>query len=229
MQRIVIERPSPNHGPRPGGTVIDMVLLHYTGMQTAMAALDRLCDPKAQVSAHYVIDEDGTLYQLVEEHRRAWHAGIAWWGGVRNINDRSIGIELVNPGHEHGYRPFPDSQMAALLLLLDDLIDRHGVDPARVLGHSDVAPSRKMDPGEYFDWPRLAERGLAIWPEITPDEPRPPVPARLLGEIGYDPHAPANDVVTAFQRRFLPGSITGRIDRATAQRIGAVHRMAAGR
>lgn len=156
-----MKRPSPNYNERPAGTAIDMLVLHYTGMKSCAAALDRLCDETAEVSAHYLIDEDGTLYQLVDEARRAWHAGVAVWNGNTNINDRSIGIELVNPGHEFGYRKFPEAQMLTLITLCKEIIARHPISPADVVGHSDVAPDRKQDPGELFDWQRLVDEGIA--------------------------------------------------------------------
>ena len=159
----MIDRPSPNHGPRRDGAAIDMLILHYTGMTTAAAALDRLCDPKTEVSAHYLIDEDGTVWRLVPEDRRAWHAGRAYWAGETDINSRSIGIELVNPGHEHGYRVFPEPQMTALIALSQGILSRHPIPPHRILAHSDVAPDRKLDPGELFDWRRLAMAGIGLW------------------------------------------------------------------
>ena len=151
--------PSPNHGPRRPGAAIDMLVLHYTGMRTAGAALDRLRDPAAKVSAHYLVDEAGAVFRLVPEERRAWHAGRAFWAGETDVNGRSIGIELANPGHRHGYRPFPEAQMAALEALCRDILSRRAVPAGRVLGHSDVAPGRKPDPGELFDWRRLARAG----------------------------------------------------------------------
>lgn len=162
----MIERPSPNHDLRPDGTAIDLVVLHYTGMRTAQAALDRLCDPASKVSSHYVVDEDGAVYRLVDDGRRAWHAGVASWAGATDINARSLGIEIVNPGHEFGYRPFPAIQTEAVAALAGDLVRRHGIDPRRVVGHADVAPSRKEDPGEFFDWARLARDGLGLWPSV---------------------------------------------------------------
>ncbi len=158
-----IERPSPNHDDR-GGAAIDMLVLHYTGMKTEEGALERLCDPAAKVSAHYTIGEDGTVYAHVPEARRAWHAGVSFWAGVTNVNARSIGIELVNPGHEYGYRAFPDAQIAALIILCHGILQRHPISPTRVLAHSDVAPARKEDPGELFPWERLAKAGIGLWP-----------------------------------------------------------------
>ncbi|MFT5485700.1 MAG: N-acetylmuramoyl-L-alanine amidase [Paracoccaceae bacterium] len=222
----IIERASPNVNDRPVGTAIDMVILHYTGMKTGKAALDRLCDPDAKVSAHYLIDEDGTTYRMVAEDRRAWHAGFSHWSGAVNINDRSIGIEIVNPGHEFGYRAFPEAQMAAVEELLAQIVERHRIPPARVVGHSDIAPTRKQDPGELFDWKRLADKGLSVWPATTGDigDATAPVDARrYLTNIGYDPEAPLADVVTAFQRRFIPAGVTGALDDTTRTIIAAVH------
>ena len=157
-----IARPSPNHDERPGP--VDMLVMHYTGMKTAEEALARLCDPAARVSAHYTVDLDGTVYAHVPEERRAWHAGISYWTGERNINACSVGIEIVNPGHEFGYVEFPEVQIAAVIDLGNEIMRRHKIAPARVVGHSDVAPARKEDPGELFPWPDLAEFGVGLWP-----------------------------------------------------------------
>lgn len=218
----IIERPSPNINDRPAGTGIDMVILHYTGMKTGKAALERLCDPDAKVSAHYLVEEDGTVYRMVAEERRAWHAGFSHWAGAVDINDRSIGIEIINPGHEFGYRPFPEAQMAAVEELLAQVVARHGISPLRVVGHSDIAPTRKQDPGELFDWKRLADKGLCAWPE-GPGKPVGAADARgYLTEIGYDPEAPLADVVTAFQRRFVQANVSGNLDPETLGLITAV-------
>ena len=217
-------RPSPNFGTRRAA--IDMVVLHYTGMESASAALDRLCEPAAEVSAHFLVDEDGTIWALVDEERRAWHAGVSSWRGATDINDRSVGIEIVNPGHEFGYRPFPDAQMGAVETLLADILSRRSIDPARVVGHSDVAPARKQDPGELFDWRGLAAKGLAIWPAEdagTKPAAESDAPA-LLAAIGYDAACPIEDVVRAFQRRFLPRHLTGRLDPPTLARLAEVAR-----
>jgi N-acetylmuramoyl-L-alanine amidase len=193
---------------------VSMVVLHYTGMRTAGEALARLCDPSSQVSAHYLIDEDGTVTCMVPEEKRAWHAGKSYWRGESDINSASIGIELVNPGHEFGYRPFPEPQMDALLPLLADMMDRHDIPRANVVGHSDVAPARKVDPGEYFDWARLGELGLAL--EIPKakmnlfyDNPG----AFYLGleRFGYD-IIDGRAAVAAFQRRWRPEIVDGEID-----------------
>jgi N-acetylmuramoyl-L-alanine amidase len=201
-------------------------------MESAAAALTRLCDRTSEVSAHYLVDETGTTYALVDEAQRAWHAGVAFWRGVRDLNSASIGIELVNPGHDFGYRAFPEAQITALSALLDDIIARHGLTAAALLGHSDIAPGRKIDPGELFPWEVLAAEGLGLWPR---DEARTQLPPdtelwRALAAIGYaTPHGPgaeilhkdtgARDVIAAFQRRFRPQQVDGVMDRETAARI----------
>lgn len=225
-------RPSPNRDVRPAGAAVRLVILHYTGMANGAAALARLCDPAAQVSAHYLLEEDGTLWSLVPEAERAWHAGRSFWRGSERLNDHSIGIELVNPGHAHGLRPFPEAQLAALERLLGELFARWPIAPAGVLGHSDVAPERKLDPGERFPWPRLARAGLAIWPEPAPM--RPPDPAiadRLLAAIGYRRPADGRSralALAAFQRRFRPWRIDGRLDPETMGRLEAVALLSSG-
>jgi N-acetylmuramoyl-L-alanine amidase len=205
----VRQRPSPNHGPRRAA--VDMLIIHYTGMKSAAAALDRLCDPAAEVSAHYLIEEDGTAWQLVPEDRRAWHAGQAYWAGDTDINSRSIGIELANPGHEHGYRPFPDAQMTALERLCKAVLSRFPIPSHLVLGHADVAPGRKLDPGELFDWKRLAQAGIGLWPDGKPVEPDDF--SADMRRFGYE-----NDsarAVAAFQRHFRPSDVTGVADGET--------------
>lgn len=203
---------SPNHDER--ALPITMIVLHYTGMQTGAEALARLCDPEAKVSAHYFIDEDGTVTRLVPEERRAWHAGKSYWRGITDVNSASIGIELVNPGHEWGYRPFPDAQMEALLPLLADIIERHDIPRANVVGHSDVAPARKQDPGELFDWERLAQLRLALdWPSLGMHlmYDNPGAFYLALERFGYD-ITDGRAAVTAFQRRWRPEMIDGEVD-----------------
>ncbi|HEX2479239.1 MAG TPA: N-acetylmuramoyl-L-alanine amidase, partial [Geminicoccaceae bacterium] len=156
---------SPNADDRPSWCAVDTLILHYTGMPTAAAALARLRDPDAKVSAHYLIDEDGDVVHLVPEERRAWHAGVSSWAGRARLNDCSIGIELVNPGHEWGYRPFTDAQYDACVELCRAILARWPIAPRGVLAHSDVAPARKQDPGELFDWARLAAAGVGLWPQ----------------------------------------------------------------
>lgn len=205
-----VESPNCNARKLP----ISMVVLHYTGMKSADDALARMCDPVAEVSAHYMIDEDGMVTSLVPEEKRAWHAGRSYWRGITDINSASIGIELVNPGHEWGYRPFPEPQMDALLPLLADIIDRHDIPRANVVGHSDIAPARKEDPGEYFDWHRLGELGLAL--EIPAAKmnlyyDNPGAFYLALERFGYD-ISDGRAVVRAFQRRWRPALIDGEID-----------------
>lgn len=214
MDRWLVHRevPSPNWNERK--LPVSMVVLHYTGMASGALALDRLCDAAAQVSAHYLIDEDGTVTRLVDEAKRAWHAGKAYWRGMTDINSASVGIELVNPGHDLGYRPFADAQMEALVPLLVDIVGRHGIAPANVVGHSDIAPARKTDPGELFDWDMLARYRLAL------AKPKPRM--RLiydndsafflaLERYGYD-IADGPAAIRAFERRWRPHRITGQID-----------------
>jgi len=208
----IIDSPSPNFDARESG--ISMVVLHYTGMRDADSAIQRLRDPEARVSCHYLIAEDGRIVRMVAEEDRAWHAGKSYWRGVQGVNDCSVGIEIVNPGHELGYCPFTEPQMEALLPLLADIVERHGIVPANVVGHSDVAPARKQDPGELFDWARLAKHGLAIARPIRNlIDPHWTDGGFLLAleRWGYDVNdAPA--AVTAFQRRFRPELLDGVID-----------------
>lgn len=221
------DRPSPNHQSRGERPRIDMLVLHYTGMQSAAAALDRLCDSAARVSAHYVVEEDGTIWRLVPEARRAFHAGRSCWQGESDLNFVSIGVEIVNPGHEWGYRAYPDAQMSAVERLCRDILARHAIPPCRVVGHSDIAPDRKTDPGELFDWPRLARAGIGLWPEPGRFAPAGAVdPARAaadLSAIGYplmaDDPGPA---IAAFQRRFRPALVDGLLDGETAARLAEV-------
>jgi len=227
------DRPSPNFDARPGAGAVDMLILHYTGMKSGQEALDRLCDPAARVSAHYLIDEDGTVCRLVDEGQRAWHAGLSSWRGRSDINGASIGIELVNPGHEFGYRPFPEAQMTALIPLARAILARHPIPPRHVLGHSDVAPSRKQDPGEFFDWERLAEAGIGLWPDFTQPVAVPTTLEALqeaLAAIGYAvPRSGMLDdetkaVVTAFQRHFRRACCDGVPDAETARRAAILAR-----
>jgi N-acetylmuramoyl-L-alanine amidase len=195
------ERPSPNHGPRRDGLRPELVVIHYTGMATAQAALDRLCDPTAEVSAHYLIDYDGTIWALVPEESRAWHAGAGAWGGAGDVNSRSIGIELANTGAE----PFGAPQMAVLEELLAGVMGRWAIPVQGVIAHSDMAPDRKADPGPRFDWRRLAQTGLAVWPE--PHAMATEVDARafqsLAGTFGY-PQTEADLLLAAVRARFRP-------------------------
>jgi N-acetylmuramoyl-L-alanine amidase len=210
----LVERPSPNHDPRAEGP-IDILVLHYTGMRTAEEALARLCDAEAKVSSHYTVDRDGTTYQHVSEDRRARHAGVSYWAGVRDVNSRSIGIEIVNPGHEFGYIPFAEPQIDTVIALSRDILSRHAISASRVVGHSDVAPNRKQDPGELFPWARLAEDGVGLWPRATPAQSAWDSKAFAddLRRYGYgvppDVEWPLEDVIAAFQRHFRPSCING--------------------
>lgn len=237
---IVHDHPSPNHDARPAGCSIDMLVFHYTGMESGQAALARMCDPTAKVSAHYMIEEDGRVFGLVPEGRRAWHAGVSCWRGQRDVNARSIGIELVNPGHEFGYRDFPSAQMDALVRLARSILARHPIPPGNVVGHSDVAPARKTDPGERFDWEGLASAGIGLWPcGALPSVASPIIEIgwadrtvaraqRLLAAYGYDiAETGALDdatagVLMAFQRHFRPARVDGRLDGETLARLEAL-------
>lgn len=235
------QAPSPNFDARTGPP--DMLLLHYTGMPTGEAAMARLRDPDAKVSAHYVVEEDGRVFALVPEERRAWHAGASFWKGRTDINAASIGIEMVNPGHEFGYRPFPAAQVAAVIALAADIRTRWTIPDARILGHSDVAPDRKEDPGELFPWNELAAAGHGLWAEP------PPAPGAPLAEgdegpgvfalqagltrLGYD-CAPSGvyeprtaTIVRAFQRHWRPAKVDGVADGETRARLMAILRLAA--
>jgi len=213
------DTPSPNQGPRPADATVDMLVLHYTGMADAAAALGRLTDPAAEVSAHYLIDEEGTVHRLVDEARRAWHAGMASWRGHTDINDRSIGIELVNPGHEFGYRPFPEAQIMALIALCQEILSRHPIPARNVVGHSDVAPARKTDPGELFDWARLAAAGIGLWPAES-DASTADI-AQMLARYGYDT-ADHAATITAFQRHFRPERVDGLEDDQCSTRLAGL-------
>jgi len=223
----VIQCPSPNHGERR--LAVDMLLLHYTGMQTGQMALDQLCDPQSKVSSHYMVEEDGRIFQLVDEARRAQHAGVSFWRGETDTNSRSIGIEIVNPGHEWGYRPFPEVQISALISLCCDILARHDITANLVVGHSDVAPERKTDPGELFPWDGLAENGIGIAPPLIPEGGRlltfmgqEGVVAKkaqsLLSRIGYDVLTTGlwdnNSKINmlAFQRHYYCHRLDGLVD-----------------
>jgi N-acetylmuramoyl-L-alanine amidase len=207
---------------------IDMLILHYTGMQSAQEAIDRLRDPVARVSSHYVVDEDGSVLRLVPEERRAWHAGVSYWRGHSELNGRSIGIEIVNPGHEWGYRDFPALQMAVVCDLCLAILSRHAIPARNVVAHSDVAPDRKEDPGEKFDWRGLAENGVGVWPHdvaaLGASNTLLDVRASLA-DIGYrvpnegewDPALAT--VLRAFQRHWRPEAVTGEADAGTLARL----------
>ncbi len=236
-----IAAPSPNFDARLAPP--DMLILHYTGMVDGSSALARLRDPEARVSAHYLVEEDGRIYALVPEARRAWHAGRSFWQGQTDINAASIGVEIVNPGHEFGYRPFPDLQIGAVIALLADIRSRWTIPDARILGHSDVAPRRKTDPGEKFPWRRLAGAGHGLWVD-PPPAPGAPLAAgdeglgvlalqSALARLGYDCartgrfDGELTEIVQAFQRHWRPEAVDGVADGATRARLMALLRAAA--
>jgi N-acetylmuramoyl-L-alanine amidase len=231
---IITEFRSPNcnaRKPERGlDPMIDTLVIHYTGMMLTERARDWLCDPASRVSAHYLIDEDGTTWRLVEETERAWHAGVGAWCGWRDINSRSIGIELSNPGHDYGYRPFPDAQIAVLIELGKGILARHPIPARNVVAHSDIAPSRKIDPGELFPWRPLAEAGIGLWTDAEAGPVAETDVASYLQAIGYD--TIENDlpvVLSAFQRRFRPENFNGIADEQTRARLAAVHSLVAER
>jgi N-acetylmuramoyl-L-alanine amidase len=229
--------PSPTHDERKDGRAPDIILLHYTGMQSPQEALKRLCSPDSKVSAHYFVFEDGRIVQSVPESRRAWHAGISHWAGETDINSASIGIEIANPGHDFGYPDFPKRQIAAVIALCKGIIARRSIPPKRVLGHSDVAPSRKRDPGEKFPWRLLHDSGVGEW--VTPSRISDKGPSFTLGQenddirglqmaladFGYGIEVTGRfdeatrDVVTAFQRHFRPAKIDGVADGSTLRTL----------
>lgn len=224
------EMPSPNHDARRHA--VDLLVLHYTGMQSGEGALARMRDPEAKVSAHYMVWEDGRIARLVDESRRAWHAGLSSWMGDDDLNSRSVGIEIVNGGHDFplpggALPPYPDAQITAVIALAREILHRHNIPQTRIVAHSDIAPKRKIDPGEHFPWERLAEAGLGLWPAEDSGAGcvwmggDPGGLNRQLGAIGYDlSDVPA--ALRAFQRRWLPDTITGLADARTLRRLAHV-------
>ena len=227
----IAQKPSPNFNNRAPDTTIQYIILHYTGMPTAAEALTRMTTPSSEVSAHYLVDEDGTLIQMVEESKRAWHAGKSCWKENRDMNSSSIGIEIVNPGHEFGYRLFPEIQINAVKELVHDIMLRHSLPPSCLLAHSDIAPTRKTDPGELFPWQDFAHDGMGLWPALQEQdkaEGQKDEAAILLRKIGYD--APDSEVeleaaLTAFQRHYRPTEIDGRVDVETLALLRALARI----
>jgi len=219
---------SPNFDER-GDVKPSLIILHYTGMETMMGAVQKLIDPDSKVSAHYTVDEDGTVYRHVDESKRAWHAGHSFWRGETDINKHSIGIEIVNPGHEWGYRPFTGHQMKSVTDLCRDIMNRHGIEDENVLGHSDVAPSRKQDPGEYFPWKDLALQGIGVWPDPSDEDAVKAAGLnieRALHDFGYDSRVKLRDKITAFQRHFVHEAFAngqaGEADQLTRVRLYAL-------
>jgi N-acetylmuramoyl-L-alanine amidase len=229
---MITEYTSPNFNARKPergiDPVIDTLVIHYTGMMPTTRSRDWLCDPASQVSAHYLIDEDGTTWRMVAEADRAWHAGVGAWRGWHDINSRSIGIELSNPGHDYGYRPFPEAQIEALIELAQGILDRHPIPARNVVAHSDIAPARKIDPGELFPWAEIASEGIGFWTDTIGDPIREHDTASYLQAIGYD--MTNNDpaiVLSAFQRRFRAQNHDGIADTETRGRIAAIHALVA--
>lgn len=212
MLEIVDARKSPNYGARRGHKPVDMLVFHYTDAPDCKTAMEWLCDPAREVSAHYLVDEDGTVYRLVDEEHRAWHAGVSYWRGETDINSLSIGIEIQNPGHGNGYRPFPATQMDAVKALSLDIVDRHNIPDQNIVAHSDIAPGRKIDPGELFDWSGLAEAGVGFFPNSDSGNEDIDL-LKTLSEIGYD--SSAEGVISAFQRRYRPSCIDNEADSET--------------
>jgi N-acetylmuramoyl-L-alanine amidase len=224
----VIWRPSPNFNERP--VPVDMLIMHYTGMTSAEGAILALTDGEGprRVSAHYTLDEDGTVYAHVAEEMRAWHAGVSWWQGRDDVNSRSVGIEIVNPGHEWGYRAFPKAQIDALIVLAKGIVARHGIPARNVVGHSDIAPGRKIDPGELFPWKRLAGHGIGVWPRrgraaVQHDEASLAAALRTIG-YGVPPEVDVAlpVIVAEFQRHWRPSKVDGVADLETRQAMAGV-------
>jgi N-acetylmuramoyl-L-alanine amidase len=230
-----------NFDDRPDGAPIDMLVMHYTGMESGEAAFHRLCDPHAKVSAHYIVHEDGAVVNLVPEARRAWHAGISCWRGISALNDRSVGIEIVNPGHEFGYRPFPAAQMQAVIKLSQEIIARHNIEARNVVGHSDIAPLRKEDPGELFDWKGLAKNGVGLWHGVKrvwrggevlvkPGTEGTDVAMvqKMLSDYGYHIRVDGNygpkteTIIKAFKRHFVPEQLNVSWDKLSQKRLEAL-------
>ncbi len=239
MTLSLIDRPSPNFNERAGVAGPDILLLHYTGMQSCEAAVTRLTDVATKVSSHYTIDEDGTVYVHVPENLRAWHAGVSFWRGARDINSRSVGIEIVNPGHEFGYRAFPDVQIDAVIELSAQIVVRHRIPARNVIAHSDVAPGRKTDPGELFPWRQLAANGVGLWVEAGLSDAGELAPGMTgasvhalqsrLADYGYGIEVTGifdeatRVVVSAFQRHFRPERLDGAADAQTLAVLQALN------
>lgn len=216
------EAPSPNFNDRK--RPLRYIILHYTGMKDGPSALARMCDPEAQVSAHYMVEEDGRVFRLVADEKRAWHAGVSRWHDETDLNSASIGIEIVNGGHEFGLPDFPDQQIEGVITLVRRLLEQHGLDPRDVIGHADIAPARKEDPGERFPWSRLEAAGCAIGPAAADGADASSTVQEDLAAIGYDPDAGLEAVVRAFQRRYRPACVDGKLDAETQSLVGRVRK-----
>lgn len=237
MPLTISDAPSPNFDDR-GDLPADILVLHYTGMETGEAALARLRDPEARVSSHYFVEEDGAVSRLVAEDKRAWHAGIGCWKGVKDVNARSIGVEIVNGGHDYGLPDFPEAQIEAVIALCQDILKRHPIPASHVIAHSDLAPGRKQDPGEKFPWERLADAGIGLWTgeqDVSGDllslgdEGDAVLEFQMdLAAYGYCPpgdgrfDAEMMDLTRAFQRHFYPEAVTGAADAETRARLKAL-------
>ncbi len=220
----IIQSPSPNFNDRKNGGLIDMLILHYTDMLDPFETLQRMQDPEIEVSAHYMIDMNGDVYQLVDEEKRAWHAGLSYWKGITDVNSHSIGIEICNPGHSNGYVDFPEIQMASLITLCHGIIERHNIPAMNIIGHSDIAPSRKIDPGERLAWDILASQKIGFVPDRTTlsidqtDYSEEDI-TEYLTKIGYNPNDLNKDKISAFQRHYMPEIF---LEKAQNHRIGVV-------
>ncbi|MFK7838946.1 MAG: N-acetylmuramoyl-L-alanine amidase, partial [Bdellovibrionales bacterium] len=211
------------------------LILHYTGIKTAKDALDHLCDEKSKGSAHYVIEENGKIHQLVNDNMRAWHAGVSYWQGETDINSSSIGIEIVNTGPDFGYKEFPGKQIKKLIKLCKDLMDKHEILASHVLGHSDIAVTRKIDPGHLFPWEKLAKEGVGLWPEVREHDYQgaqdiilnPESLNELLCAFGYDPSKPFDELVIAFHRHFVPEKFQDATDKPSEADVGSVAKLLA--
>ena len=224
----IIDAPSPNHDERT--LAVSLLVLHYTGMETGSEALERMCDPKAKVAAHYMVEEDGRIFRLVDESRRAWHAGLSSWNGETDINSTSIGIEIVNGGHDFGLPDFPSEQIKAVISLCQDVMKRNNISDFGVVAHSDIAPTRKQDPGEKFPWAKLADANIGIWPEVKTKDQRILLSKQdnhenqikrvqgALKYLGYGIGVNGNldsatlSVIETFQRRYRPFKVDGLLD-----------------
>jgi len=223
----IIHAPSPSFNERADGRAAHILVMHYTDLPDGKTSVDWMRDPEKKVSSHYMVDTDGTIYRLVDESKRAWHAGVSYWQGETDLNSVSIGIEVQNTGHSLGYVPFPDRQIDALRALAADIIRRNGILPRHVLAHSDIAPLRKIDPGHLFPWHALAQDGIGFWPKESAPEAHPDDILHILGDFGYDTAIPFEKLIEAFQRHFEPEAFTGAqapgiLTPRTLQRIGGM-------